>query len=271
MSNSLLLIDPREIRFTHSRVRPFFSGCGRSLDSTIESIINKQITIDDLPMITIIKNGNFYFSLNNRRLYVFKFLRDNGFLEARDNLIQVRTKAALPRELERYTIDRCSLSAKIMISKEVTSATSVAISSITSSSGGLEGNDGGLEGNGNSHTTVDVSVSELTIIKEELDTPLTINYSDPSSLPLPAKPSITIKSSHKTPKPLPTPILTNIKSLIKLKEKKKYKLVSSQINEWLADGVITDDQLDRLIDMLSISENNSSSNSSDNMRLLLQL
>ena len=263
MANSLLMIDPREIRFTHSRVRPFFSGCGRSLESTIESIINKEITIEDLPMITIIKNGNFYFSLNNRRLYVFKFLRDNGFLEARDNLIQVRTKAALPRELERYTIDRCSLSAKIMISKEVSSIES-AVSSIV-----LDEND-----NNNNTIAITSSVSNLTIIKEESNTQLTINHSDPSSIPITTKTSNTIKSSHKTPKPLPTSILTHIKSLIKLIEKKKYKQVSSQINEWLADGLIIDDQLDRLIDMLSSSgstENNSSGNSTNSMRLLLQL
>ena len=256
MANSLLMIDPREIRFTHSRVRPFFSGCGRSLESTIESIINKEITIEDLPMITVIKNGNFYFSLNNRRLYVFKFLRDSGFLEARDNLIQVRTKTALPRELERYKIDRCSLSAKIMISKE---ATSIAISSVTSSSG--------LDENDNNST-----VSNLTTVKKESNTPLTINQSDPSSIPITTKTSNTIKSSHKTPKPLPTSILTHVKSLTKLIEKKKYKQVSSQINEWLADGVIMDDQLDRLIDMLSSSgSTDNSGSSSDNMRLLLQL
>ena len=250
------MIDPKEIRFTHSRVRPFFSGCGRSLESTIESIINKEITIEDLPMITVIKNGNFYFSLNNRRLYVFKFLRDSGFLEARDNLIQVRTKTALPRELERYKIDRCSLSAKIMISKE---ATSIAISSVTSSSG--------LDENDNNST-----VTNLTIVKEEPNSPPTINQSDPSSIPITTKTSNTIKSSHKTPKPLPTSILTHIKSLTKLIEKKKYKQVSSQINEWLADGVIMDDQFDRLIDMLSSSgSTDNSGSSSDNMRLLLQL
>ena len=256
------MIDPKEIRFTHSRVRPFFSGCGRSLDSTIESIINKEITIEDLPNITIIKNGNFYFSLNNRRLYVFKFLRDNGFLEARDNLIQVRTKAALTRELERYTIDRCSLSAKIMISKEVTS-----IASVTSSSG-LDVNNG----DNNNTIAITSTVTNLTIVREESNTPLTINHSEPSSVHIITKGSITNKSSHKTPKPLPTSILTNIKSLTKLIEKKKYKQVSSQINEWLADDVITDDQVGRLIDMLSSSgSTDNSGSSSDNMRLLLQL
>jgi hypothetical protein len=43
-----------------------------------------------------------YYSLNNRRLYVLKYLRDNGHLEPL-NTIRVRVKAPLPREIKKYS------------------------------------------------------------------------------------------------------------------------------------------------------------------------
>ena len=53
-----------------------------------------------------------YFSLNNRRLWVLKELRKAGALE--NNTVRVRMKEALPREKERYTPTKCSLTAIIM-------------------------------------------------------------------------------------------------------------------------------------------------------------
>ena len=67
-------------------------------------------------MITVIANEfegeTYYYSLNNRRLYTLKKLRNLGLLK--DNCARVRIKIALAREKERYTIDRCSLEATIM-------------------------------------------------------------------------------------------------------------------------------------------------------------
>ena len=75
-------------------------------------------------MITVLENDGFYFSLNNRRLYVLKALREGGYLESKNNLVKVRLKAPLQREIERYTIERCSLQAKIMTSKRLNTETS---------------------------------------------------------------------------------------------------------------------------------------------------
>ena len=109
-------VNVSELYFTHSRVRPFFSGCGRKLVDTLESIYSGEMQLDALPVITILNNtssdGSYFFSLNNRRLWVLKELYARGFFA--DKLVKVRIKECLPRERERYTIDKCSLTAKIM-------------------------------------------------------------------------------------------------------------------------------------------------------------
>lgn len=66
------------VRFTHARIRPFFSGCGRLIMDTLDDIVSKRIPLENLPLITVIPNKGFYFSLNNRRLFVLKALRDQG-------------------------------------------------------------------------------------------------------------------------------------------------------------------------------------------------
>ena len=66
------MLDPLCIRFTHSRIRPTFSGCGRTIEQTMNEIRAGAITPADLPRITVIplEDGESYCSLNNRRLYV---------------------------------------------------------------------------------------------------------------------------------------------------------------------------------------------------------
>ena len=48
-------VDPARVRFQHSRIRPHFSGCGRSLDETLDSIRNKNMLPSDLPPIQVRK------------------------------------------------------------------------------------------------------------------------------------------------------------------------------------------------------------------------
>jgi len=110
-------LDVSQIYFTHARVRPFFSGCGRRLEDTLNLISCGDMLLDKLPQITVLYNTMsdgevYYFSLNNRRLWVLKELFTRGYFEGK--LLAVRLKEALPRERERYTIERCSLTAKIM-------------------------------------------------------------------------------------------------------------------------------------------------------------
>jgi hypothetical protein len=110
--DGLIDIDPDCIRFTHARIRPYFTGCGRRVEDTLADIIAGKMSINDLPKITVILNQGTYFSLNNRRLYVLKDLRLRGLLPG--NVIGARVKEALEREKDRYKIERCSLVARIM-------------------------------------------------------------------------------------------------------------------------------------------------------------
>ena len=124
-SEQLLSIDPTRIRYQHSRIRPHFSGCGRSVSDTLESIKSGHITVDDLPPIQVLigpsdNDGVWYFTLNNRRLWVLKQLRAEGHLVDRNpsNTVQVRVREAKSKgEKERYTLENCSVDAKFIREK----------------------------------------------------------------------------------------------------------------------------------------------------------
>lgn len=63
------------------------------------------------------ESGPWYFSLNNRRLWVLKRCREEGLLE--NNLIRVRIR--VPKsgaEAERYTLVKCALEAKFVREKD---------------------------------------------------------------------------------------------------------------------------------------------------------
>ncbi len=138
-------IDPRIIHFTHARISPHFSGCGRSVIDTLEELKMGYITPAELPRIKVVplvpqddaeflqqRKVNkraaaaaavnaltYYFSLNNRRLWVLKQCRELGLLHENDHKILVVLD--LRKQMrEKYTIDRCSLSAKFMTVKSAT-------------------------------------------------------------------------------------------------------------------------------------------------------
>jgi len=106
-------VDPLIIRYTHSRIRPFFSGCGRRVLDTLADIVEGRMELKDLPKIqVIIAEGGHVFSLNNRRLFVLKSLREQGLLP--NNVVTVRTRPGKTHEIERYTPERCSLVGKLL-------------------------------------------------------------------------------------------------------------------------------------------------------------
>ena len=111
-SKNTMDIDPMVIMFTHSRIRPFFTGCGRRIEDTLLDITEGRTVVEDLPLITVIENDGYYYSLNNRRLYVLKRLRVDGLLV--NNVVKVHIKTALEREKKKYTPENCVLEAKIM-------------------------------------------------------------------------------------------------------------------------------------------------------------
>ncbi len=118
-----------QVRFQHSRIRPQFSGCGRSVVETLDQIRQGKFEPGDLPPIQVIigtedtqHNGEsgeepWYYSLNNRRLWVLKQCHREGLLdnERYNNKIGVRARVARSQaEKLRYTVNNCALEAKFM-------------------------------------------------------------------------------------------------------------------------------------------------------------
>lgn len=126
---SFLYVDPERIRFQHSKIRPYFSGCGRSVVDTLDSIRKGHLRPEDLPPIQVIVGpdendgkGPWYFSLNNRRLWVLKRCREEGLLQ--NNSIRVRVREAKSgNELERYTLKNCVVEARFMREQMQSSST----------------------------------------------------------------------------------------------------------------------------------------------------
>lgn len=118
-----LMVDPTRVRFQHARIRPIFSGCGRSVEGTLDEI-RKGITLPtDLPPIQVLVGPNddqtgepWYFSLNNRRLWVLKRCREEGLLPNNQIYARVR-KPKSEQETSRYTVENCALEARIIPEK----------------------------------------------------------------------------------------------------------------------------------------------------------
>jgi hypothetical protein len=113
-----ITVDPSRIRFQHARIRPLFSGCSRPVEQTLTDIREGKLKPEDLPPIQVIvgpeEDGErWYFSLNNRRLWVLKRCREEGLLQ--NNQIRVRWRQPKSTaEAQRYTLEKCALEAKFI-------------------------------------------------------------------------------------------------------------------------------------------------------------
>ncbi|RNF07395.1 hypothetical protein TraAM80_03307 [Trypanosoma rangeli] len=108
---SIVELDPATVYFTFSRIRPTFS-CGRTIVSTIDQFLRRKLTPYDLPLLCVLtdKEGRRY-SLNNRRLYLYKELRERGVLETVP--VRIRQLPDTRRMREKYTPEKCALHATL--------------------------------------------------------------------------------------------------------------------------------------------------------------
>jgi len=106
------LVDIDSIRFTHARVYARFSGCATLVEDTLAQMIDGRLSIEKLPMITVLQSDTdpqVYYSLNNRRLWVLKQLRNMD----RFTHVAVRVRKMQPHENKKYTTERCMLEARL--------------------------------------------------------------------------------------------------------------------------------------------------------------
>lgn len=94
-----------------------------SLEPTQELVISMSVALPSQQHQVIVgpideqSGQTWYFSLNNRRLWVLKRCREEGLLGS-DNLVQVRVRAAKSEaETNRYTLSNCALEAKFLNEK----------------------------------------------------------------------------------------------------------------------------------------------------------
>lgn len=105
-------LDPESIYFTHSKIRKKFSGCGRLLEQTLADIQGGVTDVLAIPKIRVIFDGDRYYSMNNRRLWVFKELKKSGHLAK----IAVELRNAVSNSEKRLGKNTLSLTAKPVLS-----------------------------------------------------------------------------------------------------------------------------------------------------------
>ncbi len=205
------------LRFTHSRIRPYFSGCGKAIEETINELLEKKIKFEDIPLITVIFNNGIYFSLNNRRLFVIKQLNDLGYFMNTENQVRVRFRRnALSRELERYTIQRCSVKATIMKAKDLQSENSSENEERIETAWAL------------CTTPLDDSNTCVSHKDTRLMDPITAKHKPSSAL-------------------FPSVVQSSIRVLVKQIEKGRHRQVVDQVKDWIRRGIVSQDLLPSLL------------------------
>ncbi|KAG5506455.1 hypothetical protein JKF63_05958 [Porcisia hertigi] len=106
-------VDPLLVYFTFSRIRPRFS-CGRTIESTLQQFRDGELQPRDLPLLSVLTDGahQHYYSQNNRRLYMYKQLRREGFLDTLP--VRLRPLPQTKRMHAKYTPETCTLNATLM-------------------------------------------------------------------------------------------------------------------------------------------------------------
>lgn len=90
-------LNPSIIYFTHSRIRKQFSGCGKMISQTLSDLRFNPKMIENIPKIKVIYDhqNDRYISMNNRRLYVFKKLYEEGLIKEIPVYLEINTKSKL--------------------------------------------------------------------------------------------------------------------------------------------------------------------------------
>lgn len=78
---SVVYMYPSEIRFTHDSIQSNFRD-GRSIPVTFRQILMKNIAVESLPLMEVMKyEGEWFVVRGNRRLFLFQELEKRGYLK----------------------------------------------------------------------------------------------------------------------------------------------------------------------------------------------
>ena len=73
-------LSPADIRFMHDCIRKYFQN-GNSVNATVENIADGKWPVKCLPRIRVVNMNGYYFTFDNRRLYVYRVLHFRGLLK----------------------------------------------------------------------------------------------------------------------------------------------------------------------------------------------
>ena len=73
-------LSPADIRFMQDSICRIFR-CKRNVNETIEKIEKRILNVGALPQIQVLKKDGHYYSLDNRRLYIYRVLHYRGLLD----------------------------------------------------------------------------------------------------------------------------------------------------------------------------------------------
>lgn len=242
-------INPAIIRFTHARIRPYFTGCGKKIEDTIQEIVDGITTVEDLPLITVIENDGEYFSLNNRRLYTIKHVQGLGLLKK--PTIQAFIKPALDREKTRYTASRCALQARIMLEREQGGdSDEEADDHEKEEQSESKMQDAHLEQLAKDTEALALSDASARIVKAKAaKTGGEVAAMDDAIVPTKGGKEKAVKAKSA---PIPADIMKELKDFAKLVSKGKTKVVLSYIDEWVMAGRINDQQRDEICEIVGL-------------------
>lgn len=83
MDSNYTRMAPSKIFFTQNSIAAEFQN-GYSVNETLREIELGEMFVEDFPAMRVVKMNNKYYSLDNRRLYVFRVLEKRGKLKSVD-------------------------------------------------------------------------------------------------------------------------------------------------------------------------------------------
>ena len=79
---TMLELRPSEVFFSQATIKDHFRRGYRTIYETLEQCTNDPCTVDNIPKITVCKKDGKWFTLDNRRLWVFRQLEAKGLLSS---------------------------------------------------------------------------------------------------------------------------------------------------------------------------------------------
>lgn len=85
------------------------------MEATLAALVSGELSMSALPLITVVTKGGELYSLNNRRLWVLKQLKDKGLIQSA--VVRLRPAPSTRRLADKFTPARCALTATFMREK----------------------------------------------------------------------------------------------------------------------------------------------------------